>query len=126
MKRFNLLLLCACLLLPVCAQGERLTLTVNEHFLCDAELPADIPQSLPVLRGEFVSIDPEKAIAMLMPDKGPREDLASGDITVGVGDGEHDYMLIQKDNGRICFDSEYVNLYLLELIPGGGYGDGCD
>jgi len=26
-------------------------------------------------------------------------------------------MLIQKDNGRIYFTSEYVNLYLLELLP---------
>ena len=126
MKKFYLFLLCACLVLPVCAQGERLALTVNEYFLCDAELPADIPQSLPVLRAEHVIIDPEKAIAMLMPGKGPREDFANGDVTVGVGDGEHDYMLIQKAYGRICFNSAYANLYLLELIPGGGYGDGCD
>ena len=126
MKRFHLLLLCACLLLPVCAQGERLALTVNERFVCDAELPADIPQSLPILQAEHVIIDTEKAMAMLMPGKGPREDLANGDVTVGVGDGEHDYMLIEKAYGRICFNSEYVNLYLLELIPGGGYGDGCD
>ncbi|MCL1854145.1 MAG: hypothetical protein FWF86_00300 [Clostridia bacterium] len=126
MKRFHLLFLCVCLLLPVCAQGERLALTVNEYFRCDAELPAGIPKSLPVHRGEFIIINPEKAIAMLMPGKGPREDLANGDVTVGIGDGEHDYMLIQKDSGRICFDSEYVSRYLLELIPGGGYGDGCD
>ena len=126
MKRFHLLFLCACLLLPVCAQGERLTLTVNECFMCDAELPADIPQSLPVLRAEHVVIDADKAIAMLMPGKGPREELANGDVTVGVGDGEHDYMLIEKAYGRVCFNSAYVNRYLLELIPGGGYGDGCN
>lgn len=124
MKKLASLLLLACLLLPLCARGERLTLAVNEQFACDAELPADIPQSLPVLQAEYVIIDPEQAIELLMPGKGPREELANGDVIVGNGDGEHDYMLIKKNNGRICFNSEYVNLYLLELIPGGGYGDG--
>ena len=121
MKKFCLLamwlLACACLLVTACALGERLTLPINKLFLCDAEIPADVPQTLPVLEVAHVTIDPEKAIELLMPGMGPREDLPDGDVIVGIGDGEHDYMLIQKDSGRVRFESEYVNMYLLELIP---------
>lgn len=117
MKKIILFVLCACLLLSASALGDRLTLTVNETFKCDAEIPDELPQSLPVLTAAPLTIDPEKAMALLMPGKGPREDLPNGDVIVGIGDGEHDYMLVEKDNGRIYYDSEYVNLYLLELMP---------
>lgn len=120
MKKSLLFLMCACLLLPACALGERMTLTANERFTCDAEMPAGISQSLPSLTATPVTIDPDKAIELLMPGKGPREDLPGGDVTVGIGDGEHDYMLIERDLGRVCFNSEYVNLYLLELMPDRG------
>ncbi len=117
MRKTFALLLCLCLVTPAVAFGERLTVTVNETFVCDAELPNPIQESMPEFTGEMVLINKDQAISLLMPNGTPIEELEGGDITVGTGDGEQEYMLLQTKAGRVYYCSAFMSQYLMDLVP---------
>lgn len=117
MRKTLTVLLCLSMMLPITANGERLVQSVSDSFVCDAEIPEEIPDTLPTLIVQPIEIDADLVIELLKPEGTPVKNSVSGDIEVGIGDGASERLVIETNGGRIYYTSEFASTNLLNLLP---------
>lgn len=122
MKKLMIAALMLTLLVPSMASAERLAMQVTDMLYINAELPENTPEALPILTVAPHPMDADQLHRLLMPDNTLREDVDDpGDryVMFGTGDGESEYMLVELDFGRVCYNSKFWDMHLRDVIQTG-------